>query len=43
MEAQWNKRYCYTIIKGENRMDTLNNYLQKNEIQVLGLAAFKRY
>lgn len=24
-------------------MDTLNNYLQKNEIQVLGLAAFQRY
>lgn len=24
-------------------MDTLNDYLQKNEIQVLGLAAFQRY
>ena len=30
-------------MKKELAMDTLNNYLQKNEFKVLGLAAFQRY
>ena len=29
--------------KEKKAMDTLNNYLQKNEFKVLGLAAFQRY